>query len=187
MNAPDNLIKKTLWWTKWQTWFAGLGVVLAIVFGWSTIWKILVASGSGLMAGVRVPVWMILLLVSGGVIWALRLRRGSAVPSEPPMTASKAPARPEEATIDGVLWRWTPNDFLGRVGDLKAFCPTCDLELDWQEEPRAYRAAGNWTTTLWCARCPEIRRSHETYAAHVLNVTRKIIEAGLRKEEAGLG
>jgi hypothetical protein len=128
-----------------------------------------------------------ILLISGGVVWALRRRRGSAVPSDPPSEAFKAPAQPEEATVGAVLWRWWPDRRHGRVGHLKAFCPTCDLELEWHESPGAYIAAGNWTTTLVCLRCPDVQCSFETRADRVLDVTRKIIEAGLRKEEAGRG
>lgn len=186
MNTPANLVEKTLWWTKWQTWFAGLGVLLAVVFGWSTVKGILVATWAGLSAGVRIPVWLIL-LISGGVVWALWHRRGSAVPSDPPVAVSQVPARPEEATVGAVLWRWWPDRRHGRVGHLKAFCPKCDLELEWHESPGAYIAAGNWTTTLVCLRCPDIQSSFETRAERVLDVTRKIIEAGLRKEEEDRG
>ncbi len=188
MNTSANLVERTLWWTKWQTWFAGFGVLLAVVFGWSSVKAFLVATWASLTAGVRVPVWLILLLIfCGGVIWAHQRRRGSAVQSNPRAGAQTAPARPEEATVGAVLWRWWPDRRHGRVGHLKAFCPTCDLELEWHESPGAYIAAGNWTTTLVCLRCPEVQSSFETRADRVLDVTRKIIEAGLRKEEAGRG
>lgn len=186
MNTQANLVEKTLWWTKWQTWFAGLGVLLAVVFGWTTVKGVLVATWTSLTAGVRIPVWLII-LISCGVIWAVMRRSGSAVPSVPPAEAPKPPMQPEEATVSGVLWRWWPDRRYGRVGHLKAFCPTCDLELEWHEAPGAYIAAGNWTTRLVCLRCPEVQSSFETRADRVLDITRKIIEAGLRKEEAGRG
>lgn len=187
MTTPDNLVEKTLWWTKWQTWFAGLGVLLAIVLGWSTVQKILVATWVGLTAGVRIPVWLLLLFMCGGAIWALRRRSASLAPSESPVEAPKSPARPDEATIDGVLWRWWPNRAHGRVGLLKPYCPHCDLELGCHEDPGAWKALDRWNTTLFCHRCPEVHWSFEGRAAQVVDLTRKIIEAGLRQEEAGRG
>ncbi len=186
MNTPANLIEKTLWWTKWQTWFAGLGVLLAIVFGWSTVSRILVATWSLITAGVRIPVWLFI-LISGGAIWAVMRRGAPAAPSVPPAEAPRPPARPEEANVGGVLWRWWPDRRHGRVGQLKAYCPTCDLELGCHEDPGAWKALDRWNTTLFCHRCPDAHWPYEGRASEVFDLTRKIIEAGLRQEETGRG
>lgn len=187
MNAPDNLVEKTLWWTKWQTWFAGLGVLLAIVFGWPTVKSVLVAAWSGLSTGVQIPAWVVLVL-AGGAIWIFK-RPSRQVPDSavPPIVAPKLVVRSEEASVEGILWRWRPNRTHGRVGFLKPFCPHCDMELSWNEDPGTWRVLDRWNTTLYCPRCPDTDWSFEGKADQVIDLTRKAIEAGLRQEEAGRG
>lgn len=186
MSTSDPLAEKTLWWTRWQTWTGVLGLMLTVLLGWSTVKGMLVATWSGLNAGVRIPVWLVVIL-AGASLWLLqRPRKASGAPTQP-VEAPKPPALPEEAKVGEVLWRWWPNRAYGRVGILKPYCPHCDLELGYHEEPGTWRALDRWTTTLFCHRCEEAHWSQDGRLIQVVDLTRKIIEVGLRKEEGSRG
>lgn len=186
MSTSDPLVEKALWWTRWQTWIGGLGLVVTVLMGWSTVKGMMMTAWSGLGAGVRIPVWLVLVLV-GVSVWILRRPRQTMTPPNPPAEAPKAPALPEEAKVGEVMWRWWPNRAYGRVGILKPYCPHCDLELGCHEEPGPWQALDRWTTTLFCHRCDEKHWGYDGKLVQVVDLTRKIIEAGLRKEEAGRG
>lgn len=185
MSTSDPLVEKALWWTRWQTWIGGLGLVITVLLGWSTVKGMVVAAWAGLSAGVRIPVWLVLVLV-GALTWMLRRPRKPVTLSNPTVEP-RPPARPEEAKVGEVLWRWWPNRAHGRVGILKPYCPHCDLELGCHEDPGTWRALDRWTTTLFCHRCEEAHWSKDGRLIQVVDLTRKIIEAGLRQEGAGRG
>lgn len=182
VSSPDPLAEKTLWWTRWQTWTGGLGLVLTVMLGWTTVKGILVATWSGLTTGIRIPVWLVMVL-AGVSIWLLRRPKTAAAVPSPSVEVPKSSARPEEATVGGVMWRWWPNRKHGRVGILKPYCPHCDLELGCHEDPGAWRALDRWTTTLFCHRCEEAHWSQDGRMLEAVDLTRKIIEAGLRQED----
>jgi hypothetical protein len=193
VSSSDPLAEKALWWTKWQTWLAAAALILGVVLGWTTLRGVLAplmhaiaaTITAAIHAGIRIPFW--LLFLGGLAALLLIVRRGRHL--EPPSARSGPPSpsrkreQPEAANVGGVIWRWWPSRFHGRVGLLKPFCPHCDVEMGVHEDRGLWAALDRWETTLFCHCCPDARWSHHGRASEVISVTRKIIEAGLRREE----
>jgi hypothetical protein len=187
VSTPANLVEKTLWWTKWQTWFAGLGVLLAVVFGWSTVWRVLAATWAGLTAGVRVPVWLVAVLLLGtavsGARWVHRLWRWWMPLAVPPVEA----ARPRRQTqvdpvveeIDGVQWRGTLYD--GKVDRLSAHCPKCLFKID----PKDHHGYRNSETVYFCDGCRDYKVQIPGTSFKIEDRITRLIEAGwLQRQES---
>lgn len=108
--------------------------------------------GSALLSDVRIPFWvMIVLLASCAPFWIELMRR--LRPDE--MDADEpVPDDYKEDTILGVTWHWDYNPSTGDIEQLRCICPRCF-------EPASYRE-NSFTplgpvTVAQCATCGDIR------------------------------
>ena len=191
MSTPDSLAEKALWWNRWQTWTGVLGLVITVVLGWSTVKGILVATWVGLTAGVRVPVWLVAVLVigaaAGGARWVHRLWRGwmplAVTPVDAVRTRRQTQVDQVVEEIEGVQWRGTLYD--GKMDRLSAHCPKCLFKID----PKDHHGYRNSETVYFCDGCRDFKVQIPGTSFKIETRITRLIEAGwlMRQESAKAG
>lgn len=187
MSTPDSPAEKALRWSRWQTWTGVLGLVVTVVLGWSTVKGLLVATGSGLSAGVRVPAWLVAFLVigaaAGGARWVHRLWRWwkplAVTPVEAARSRRQTQIDPVVEEIDGVQWRCTLYD--GKVDRLSAHCPRCLFKID----PKEHLGYRNSETAYICDGCRDFKAQIAGNSFRIEDRITRLIEAGwLQRQES---
>jgi hypothetical protein len=131
VTGADAIAKKTLWWTRWQTWFAGIGVLLAVLFGWSTVWRLLVATWAWLWVpqSYSLPGLFFLVLVVGllGLILWLTRPTQLVTYAQPAIAVDENPFE----YVHVVLWR--ARLLNGSVYEMAPHCPHCLIKINPKE------------------------------------------------------
>ena len=85
-------------------------------------------------------------------------------PAPPPPSDSY-----REAKIRDILWRWIWAG--GEVYNLTAYCPECDLKLNWKAAQSGVAALGGYFA---CKRCKERRTNHEIREEFRITISEEI-------------